>query len=282
MPPRVYMQRVRRNWGIYCEVKTLKCTSAKASICLHCEDLKQKTCIFGLGWQTTRAKTNHMPWLLIEPRIYSLFRVQNANPFFPFSSSLCSPFLFATPFLSFLSLPHAPPPSPQPFLRRTWACRLRESRSNHCDQRQSRFRCPICGGQSASCCSMVLSQTRFWHIRGGSRLNADDSDPRWCVLQWWKRDGSGTPMAFESPYRFENGGASSNVGVDGEEVAGAVSVLVCGWMMTKCGERDSMREWSSRFCNGGCWFEQVPVFCSELYGFGSSVTRGRKTLYDFG
>jgi len=80
----------------------------------------------------------------------------------------------------------------------------------------------------------------------------------------------------------KNGGASGDVGMDGEEVAGAVSDLVCGCRMTKCGGQDLVREWSSHFCNGGCWFEQVPVFCSELYGFGSSVTRGRKTLYGFG
>ena len=31
LPPRAYMQRVRRNQGIYCDVKTLKCTSAKTT-----------------------------------------------------------------------------------------------------------------------------------------------------------------------------------------------------------------------------------------------------------
>jgi len=71
------------------------------------------------------------------------------------------------------------------------------------------------------------------------------------VLQWWKRDGSGTPMVIESPYRFENGGASGEVGVDGEEVACAISDLVCGCRLTKCGGRDLMREWSLRFFNGG-------------------------------
>jgi len=57
------------------------------------------------------------------------------------------------------------------------------------------------------------------------------------MLQWWKRDGSGTPMAFESPCRFENGGASRDVGVDGEEVAYAVSDLVFGCRLMKCGRR---------------------------------------------
>ena len=32
MPPRVYMQRVHRNRGIYCDVKTQKCTSVR-SLC---------------------------------------------------------------------------------------------------------------------------------------------------------------------------------------------------------------------------------------------------------
>jgi len=44
------------------------------------------------------------------------------------------------------------------------------------------------------------------------------------VLQWWKHDGSETRMAFESPCKFENGGASGDVGVDGEEVTDAFHI----------------------------------------------------------
>jgi len=46
----------------------------------------------------TGAKTKHMPRLLIEPRPYNLFRIQNANPFF-FFFFLRSAFLSTTPFL---------------------------------------------------------------------------------------------------------------------------------------------------------------------------------------
>jgi len=43
-----------------------------------------------------------------------------------------------------------------------------------------------------------------------------------------------THMEFESPCKFENGGASGDVGV--------VLDLVCGCMFTKCCGRDLMRE----------------------------------------
>jgi len=65
----------------------------KASICLGCKESKQKTHIFGLGWQMTGAKMR--------------------TPF-SFSSSPRSPFLSTTPFLSSLSLQPTPPLSLPP------------------------------------------------------------------------------------------------------------------------------------------------------------------------
>jgi len=46
MPPRVYMQRVRRNRGIYCDVKTLKCTSVFVDFSVT--DFELKSSVFRL------------------------------------------------------------------------------------------------------------------------------------------------------------------------------------------------------------------------------------------
>jgi len=84
MPPRVYMQRVRRNRDIYCDVKTLKCTS-----------------VYGLGSFNNQGIQPYLAPVKCHPRPKShIFCFESVQP--KHMSHLCTSFFLTEAYNPFL------------------------------------------------------------------------------------------------------------------------------------------------------------------------------------